>query len=181
MTTRFRQMLVKLYGVRSGSVRLLVVGSKTYVLPQDDSDGRCVELGDTGWRPLPRDWLAQGAQCVGSAPLSETSVQWWKTPAQVLRPVALSRAVPKARRPNVDPLFLCPQLSGEIRSPPGLRSRGSRRVVPACQAGATVRPICATQRRHCHGQVARESRRRHQTPIPRACFRLPGCVTSKLA
>jgi hypothetical protein len=59
-------MLVKLYGVRSGSVRLLVVGNKTYLLPQDDTDGRCVELGDTGWTPLPRDWLAQGAQCVGS-------------------------------------------------------------------------------------------------------------------
>jgi hypothetical protein len=75
-------MLVKLYGVRSGATRLFVIGSQTYLLPQDGSDGRCEGLGDTGWRPLPRDWLTEGAQCAGSAPLSETSVQWWKTPTQ---------------------------------------------------------------------------------------------------
>jgi hypothetical protein len=75
-------MLVNLYGVRSGSARVFVLGNRTYLLPQHGSDGQCEELGDTGWTPLPRDWLAEGSQCAGSAQLSEISVQWWKTPTQ---------------------------------------------------------------------------------------------------
>jgi len=38
------------------------------------------EVGDTGWRPLPRDWLSPESQCAGTAPLGETDVDWWKTP-----------------------------------------------------------------------------------------------------
>jgi hypothetical protein len=75
-------MLVNIYGVRSGSARVFVLGNRTYLLPQHGSDGQCEELGDTGWTPLPRDWLAEGSQCAGSARLSEISVQWWKTPTQ---------------------------------------------------------------------------------------------------
>jgi hypothetical protein len=75
-------MQVRLYGVRSGSANLLVLGNQTYVLPADGSKDQCQELGDTGWKPLPRDWLAVGAQCVGAAPISETLVHWWKTPTE---------------------------------------------------------------------------------------------------
>src|SRR2546430_5653733 len=102
-------MLVKLYGVRSGSVRLLIVGNKTYVLPRDGANGRCEELGDTGWTPLPRDWLVEDAQCVGSAPLSETSVQWWKTPA---KPAPLADSI-WVKSPDQSPLRLPFQKPGD--------------------------------------------------------------------
>jgi len=72
---------MKVYGLRSGALDLFIQGDKTYAL---HSDGQqitdCEDLGDTGWRPLPRDWLAPQSQCVGSAPLGETEVDWWKTP-----------------------------------------------------------------------------------------------------
>jgi len=74
--------LVNLYGVRSGSIALFVIGNKTYALSGNRSDLSCEELGDARWLPLPRDLLAEGAQCVGSAPISETSVEWWKIPIQ---------------------------------------------------------------------------------------------------
>jgi hypothetical protein len=73
-------MQVKLYGVRSGAANLLVLGNTTYLLSADGANDQCQELGDTGWRPLPRDWLAVGAKCVGAAPISETLVDWWKAP-----------------------------------------------------------------------------------------------------
>src|SRR5215813_14029237 len=76
-----RATRMKVYGVRSGALDLFVQGDKTYAL---HSDGQqitdCEDLGDTGWRPLPRDWLAPQSGCVGSAPLGETEVDWWKTP-----------------------------------------------------------------------------------------------------
>jgi hypothetical protein len=74
-------MLVKLYGVRSGSAELFVIGGKTYLLALDGSQRRCEELAHANWTPLPRDLLAEGARCVGEAPVAETPVQWWKTPA----------------------------------------------------------------------------------------------------
>jgi hypothetical protein len=74
--------LVRLFGVRSGAAELLVVDNKTYLLGQSGEANRCEDLGDTGWTPLPRDWLAERAQCVGAAPLADTPVEWWKTPVQ---------------------------------------------------------------------------------------------------
>jgi hypothetical protein len=51
-------MRVKLLGVKGGLMDLLVVGKKTYVLAsQGSAPGDCRDLGDTGWRPLPRGWL----------------------------------------------------------------------------------------------------------------------------
>src|SRR5215510_3358304 len=73
-------MQIRLHGVRSGSADFLVLGNKTYVLREEGSNHECRELGDTGWTPLPRDWLAKSAQCVGSATIVETPVDWWKTP-----------------------------------------------------------------------------------------------------
>ena len=76
-------MRVKLYGVRQGSADLLVFGGTTYALPAEGSSvEECRDLGDTGWRPLPQDWLAPGSQCVGSGPIAETAVDWWKTPIE---------------------------------------------------------------------------------------------------
>jgi hypothetical protein len=70
----------RLYGVRHGSLDLAVIGSHTYALSSRDGDTVCEDLGDTGWRPLPRDWLTTGSQCVGSAPLGDIATDWWKTP-----------------------------------------------------------------------------------------------------
>jgi hypothetical protein len=82
-----RAMLLNLYGVRSGAARLLVLDDRTYSLSDPGLGFQCEELTDGSWRLLPRDWLAEGARCVGSAPISETSVQWWKTP---IRPAPLT-------------------------------------------------------------------------------------------
>jgi len=73
-------MRVRLHGVRHGSLDLAVVGAHTYALSSRDDDTPCEDLGDTGWRPLPRDWLTAGSQCVGSASLGDTATDWWKTP-----------------------------------------------------------------------------------------------------
>jgi hypothetical protein len=72
-------MRVKLYGVRNGSADLLVVGTNTYVVESDGAAIQCRSLGDTGWRPLPQDWLTASSQCVGAAPIGATAVDWWKT------------------------------------------------------------------------------------------------------
>ena len=72
---------VKLYGLRNGSLDLFITHSDTYVLNSRDGGlSTCAGLGDTGLRPLPADWLSSQSQCVGSAPLGKTEVQWWKTP-----------------------------------------------------------------------------------------------------
>jgi hypothetical protein len=74
-------MRVKLYGVRSGALDLLIDGSETYELTSQGNEvSSCEKLGDTGWRPLPRDWLSAGSQCAGTAALGETDLDWWKTP-----------------------------------------------------------------------------------------------------
>jgi hypothetical protein len=74
-------MRVKLHGVRRGSADLLVLGNNTYVLTSGMGTIRqCQALGDTGWRPLPQDWLTPQSRCTGSAPIGETAVDWWKTP-----------------------------------------------------------------------------------------------------
>lgn len=76
-------MRVRLYGVQRGAADLFVQGERTYALAPDGA-GRtaCRDLGDTGWRPLARDWLTRASQCTGSAPVAGTAVDWWKTPAQ---------------------------------------------------------------------------------------------------
>jgi hypothetical protein len=76
----FPAMRVKLLGVRRGAVDLLVFGNITYVLEDPQSSAkRCRALGDTGWRPLPQDWLQARSQCFGSATIGETAVDWWRT------------------------------------------------------------------------------------------------------
>jgi hypothetical protein len=74
-------MRVKLYGLLSGRLDLFVEGSETYELASQENEVRsCEKLGDTGWHPLPQDWLSPQSQCAGTAPLGETDVDWWKTP-----------------------------------------------------------------------------------------------------
>jgi hypothetical protein len=73
-------MRVRLHGVRRGSLDLFITGNQTYVLKSEGSRIKeCRALGDTGWRPLPPDWLAPQSQCTGSAPIGQTPVEWWKT------------------------------------------------------------------------------------------------------
>jgi hypothetical protein len=75
-------MRVRLYGLKHGSLDLLVKGRKTYVLGQGGSPAvSCRDMGDTGLRPLPRDWVQRGAVCEGTAPVGGTAVEWWKTPS----------------------------------------------------------------------------------------------------
>ena len=72
---------ITLYGVKHGAADFLVTGNTTYELIGDsDAVTGCRDLGDTGWRPLPQDWLAAGSQCTGSAPILGVPVDWWKTP-----------------------------------------------------------------------------------------------------
>jgi hypothetical protein len=74
-------MRVRLYGLRGGALDLFIEGSETYELTsQDDEVRSCEKLGDTGWRPLPQDWLSFQSQCAGTAPLGKTDMDWWKTP-----------------------------------------------------------------------------------------------------
>src|SRR6478672_3338845 len=72
---------ITLYGVKGGTADFLVTGDTTYELTfEGETVTECRALGDTGWRPLPQDWLAPGSQCTGSAPILGTPVDWWKTP-----------------------------------------------------------------------------------------------------
>jgi hypothetical protein len=75
-------MRVRLYGLRGGALDLFIEGSETYELTSEDNDEvrSCAKLGDTGWRPLPQDWLSPRSQCAGTAALGKTDVDWWKTP-----------------------------------------------------------------------------------------------------
>lgn len=76
-------MRVTLYGVRRGSQDYFISDDRTYALQSDGGAvTQCRDLGDTDWQPLPRDWLAPQSQCVGSAPIGETAVDWWKTPIE---------------------------------------------------------------------------------------------------
>jgi len=72
-------MRVKLYGLRGGALDLFVAGSDTYEFTALEEQP-CEKLGDTGWRPLPADWLLAQSKCVGAAPLGNSDVDWWKTP-----------------------------------------------------------------------------------------------------
>src|SRR5712691_6122900 len=70
-------MRVRLLGVRRGSADLFIRGSSTYALVSNGSAiTECRDLGDTGWRPLPQDWLTSGSQCTAAAPIGETAVNW---------------------------------------------------------------------------------------------------------
>ena len=75
-------MRVRLFGVRRGALDLLIAGSETYLLESNEGGLTCRRLGDTGWRAFPRDWLTPQSQCVGSAPIGGTAVDWWKTPLE---------------------------------------------------------------------------------------------------
>jgi len=76
-------MRVKLYGIRGGATDFLITGDNTYELVFDGTALKeCRNLGDTGWRPLPRDWLSRRSQCAGSAAVGETPADWWKTPIE---------------------------------------------------------------------------------------------------
>jgi len=75
-------MRVRLYGLRRGSADFFVYSTDTYALSSGAQGTTCEKLGDTSWRPLPQDWLAGQSRCVGSAPLGETNVSWWKTPVE---------------------------------------------------------------------------------------------------
>ena len=72
-------MQVKLFGVRSGAANLLVLKDKTFL--SEGPQAPCEELEQRDWAPLPRDLLAPRAQCLGVSPISETPVEWWKTPS----------------------------------------------------------------------------------------------------
>jgi hypothetical protein len=72
---------IRLYGIKRGMADFLVTGETTYALRTDgDAVTDCRDLGDTGWRPLPPDWLIGASRCTGSAPILGTPVDWWKTP-----------------------------------------------------------------------------------------------------
>jgi hypothetical protein len=71
---------ITLYGVKGGTADFLVTGDTTHELTSEgETVTECRALGDTGWRPLPQDWLGPGSQCAGSAPILDTPVDWWKT------------------------------------------------------------------------------------------------------
>ncbi len=75
-------MRVRLYGLKAGALDLLVKGRETYLLSQGGTPPpACQDLGDTGWRVLPRDLLGHHARCEGSAPVGGLALQWWKTPS----------------------------------------------------------------------------------------------------
>ena len=75
-------MQVRLFGVRSGAANFLVLGDKLFSVSELAADTQCEELEGREWTPLPRDVLAAGARCVGSSPIAETRVEWWKTPSR---------------------------------------------------------------------------------------------------
>src|SRR3990170_1070062 len=64
---------VRLFGARSGALDLLIAGTETYLLESNETGSACRRLGDTGWRPFPRELLTPQSQCVGSAPLGNTA------------------------------------------------------------------------------------------------------------
>jgi hypothetical protein len=73
---------IRLYGLKHGALDFQIEGRTTYLMSQDGNpSSECQDLGDTGWRPLPRDWLAAKAQCEGSAPVAGLDLEWWKTPS----------------------------------------------------------------------------------------------------
>jgi hypothetical protein len=72
-------MRVRLYGLRRGALDILVKGTKTFVVSAGGQPENCTALGDTGLRPLPQDWLAEGAVCEGNAPVAGLALDWWKT------------------------------------------------------------------------------------------------------
>ena len=147
-------MLVRLYGVRSGAAELLVVGKKTYLLAGGDG-GHCTELTGRRWAPLPQDLLAEGARCVGSAPISETNVQWWKSPttprpltdwiwfkASDRSPFRLQFQKPNDRLSILSAFALSTQVAFEALPESNLATISS-----ACQAAATSteRPMSVDQ------------------------------------
>jgi len=75
-------MQVKLFGVRAGAANVLVLADKMFSVSERDQVTQCEELEARAWTPLPNDVLAPGARCVGLSPISETPVEWWKSPSQ---------------------------------------------------------------------------------------------------
>ena len=73
----------RLRGLKHGSVDLVTLGTHTYQLLADGQGATgCHDLGDSGWRPIRRDWLSPTAQCVGSAPIGDVEVDWWHVSAK---------------------------------------------------------------------------------------------------
>ena len=138
---------VKLYGLRGGSMDLLVQGTSTFLLSRQGSAPACENLGDTGWRPMPLDWLAPTSRCVGSAPLGNTQVDWWKTPIEPApatywiwtkgsdgSPVRLAFSSPSGRLGALSEFALDYQIRFEPVSETGLAE-----VAKPCAAAAKVR------------------------------------------
>src|SRR2546423_1518332 len=72
---------ITLYGVKRGVADFLVTDDTTYELVSDGAAvTECRDLGDTGWRPLPQDWLSAQSPCTGSAPILDIPIHWWKKP-----------------------------------------------------------------------------------------------------
>jgi hypothetical protein len=71
-----------LYGVERGVADFLILGDTTYLLSSAETETgskNCTDLGDTGWRPLPADWLTDTSRCAGSGPVLKTPTNWWTT------------------------------------------------------------------------------------------------------
>jgi hypothetical protein len=85
-------MSVSLYGVQTGEADFLIMPGTTYVLTYSGSTlTQCQSLGNTGWQPLSQTLVSSPAMCVGSRPLAETAVDWWKTPALPTSQIPLNR------------------------------------------------------------------------------------------
>jgi hypothetical protein len=71
-----------LTGLQTQSVDLLIAKENNYLLlGPADAPTDCLPIGSL-WAPPSRNWLNDMATCVGEAPLIQTDVQWWKTPAE---------------------------------------------------------------------------------------------------
>lgn len=76
----FSATRITLHGVEHGTADFLVMGEATYKLSLTKTGEKsCTALGDTGWRPLPADWLEDNSRCTGSRPVFKTPVNWWVT------------------------------------------------------------------------------------------------------
>jgi hypothetical protein len=76
----FRFSLVDPYGVDED--RLVTSDGKLYSLTGGDAPTSCTLLTETSPYTVPdRDWLDDGAVCVGQAPILQRNQQWWKSPS----------------------------------------------------------------------------------------------------
>jgi hypothetical protein len=72
-------MRATIYGLKSGSVDLLLTDADTYVLiGPHHAPTQCISLGPRLRIPAAQ-WLAPDAVCVGESPVAGQAVQWWHT------------------------------------------------------------------------------------------------------